>query len=118
MQICKAHWDTMRTSIADRGMEGLVAKSGKEALDNEMTQLESGESKFDPLMSMHWHWMDTALQCGGLSVLMPKPDGSQCCPICELAAHYEDFKPETEINSVADQMRVYCLENGLIARPQ
>lgn len=131
MKICADHWKTMREEIEQRGLSGLIAKTGEAAMEAEVRQLEEAKATgtvseqttketFDPLMSMHWHFTNNALQCGGLYLLGPREDGKndgEYCPVCEFEAHQPGFVAEDQIGVVADQMRDYCLEQGLIARP-
>lgn len=131
MKICAEHWKMMREEIEQRGLTGLVAKSGEAALAAEVRQLEEAKATgtiserttketFDPLMSMHWHFTNNALECGGLYLMGSREDGKndgEYCPVCEFEAHQEGFVAKDAVGAVADQMRVYCIEQGLIARP-
>lgn len=128
MKICKDHWQLMRDAIDDRGMSGLVAKDGETALENELAQLEAAKSgdpephkaaPLDPLMSMHWHFTNDALRCGGLYLMGAREDGQNdghYCPICEFEKHAEGFVAKEAIGSVADQMAEYCRAEGLIPK--
>lgn len=120
----------MRDAVDARGMFGLVAKSGEAAVEDQLRQLEEAQrtdsvseqttkETFDPLMSMHWHWMNGALRNGGLYLMGQNPDDSDgnYCPVCEYSKHVKEFDAKKEIESVADQMREYCIEQNLIARP-
>lgn len=117
MRCCQSHWDMMRSAIDDRGLSGLVAKSGEEAAERMKTELEGGQAAFDPLMSMNWHFSNAALECGGLYMMTPGDDGKPRCPLCEFEKNTEGFDPKTEIEKVADQMRAHCLEKGMISKP-
>lgn len=131
MKICADHWQMMRDAIDQRGMTGLVAKSGEAAVEDQVRQLEEAQATgsvsdktisetFDPLMSMHWHFMNEALRCGGLYLMGQTEDGSNdghYCPVCEFKKNQEGFVAEEAIGSVADQMREWCIEQGKIARP-
>lgn len=132
MKICKAHWQMMRDAVDARGMMGLVAKSGDAAMEDQVQQLEEAQATgsvseqttrdtFDPLMSMHWHWMNGALRNGGLYLMgqndAPDAEDRHYCPVCEYAKNVRDFSAEKEIGSVADQMREYCVEQELLAKP-
>lgn len=128
MKICKDHWQMMRDAVESHGMMDLVAKSGEAAVDDQARQLEEAQrtgsvseqttkETFDPLMSMHWHWMNGALANGGLYLMGSPEDGSNeghYCPVCEFAKHTENFDAKARIESVAAQMRVYCIEQKLI----
>jgi len=79
------------------------------------------KADFDPLMSMHWHWTNGALKNGGLYLMSQDPSGKNdghYCPVCEFESHYTEFKCEEEICKVADQMLVWCREQGLVGKPQ
>lgn len=132
MKICKDHWQMMRDAVEERGLSNLVAKSGEAAIDNEVRQLEehqqTGEvseetlkETFDPLISMNWHWCNNALRNGGLYIMGQNEDGvndGHYCPICEYVKHVEGFEAKSEIESVADQMRAYCVEQKLVPAVQ
>lgn len=127
MQICKDHWQLMRDAVEERGLSGLIAKSSEAAMDNEVRQLEEAQATgkvsektvketFDPLMSMHWHFTNDALRCGGLYLMGEREGGGEYCPVCEFEKNAEGFVAKERIGSVADQMRDYCITEGLIAR--
>jgi len=126
MRICKDHWAMMREAIDNKGMSTLIAKDGETALQNEVAQLEAGKNgdpephkaaPFDPLMSMHWHFANDALRCGGLYLLGQKPGGGDYCPICEFVANSPGFVAMEAIDNVASQMQLHCYDEGLIPRP-
>ena len=117
MKICQKHWDMCRAAVADRGLGDLVAKSGSEAANDAMAELRGEESKFDPLMSMHWHWTNEALRCGGLYLMSKNETGEndgEYCPICEFEKHASGFVANDAIGMVADQMQVHARSEGLI----
>lgn len=116
MRICLDHWAMMRASIEAHGMSELVAKSGKEAADNAMTELQGEEAPFDPLMSMNWHFHSQALQGGGLYLMgdAGSENDGHYCPLCELDRHIPAFDPNEAIDLVAAQMLEYVRKEGLI----
>lgn len=120
----------MRDAIEQNGLSGFVAKDGKAALENEHRQLDEAKrtgtvsdetlrDTFDPLMSMNWHWMSTALSNGGFYLMTvderanPNNDG-HFCPVCEFEKHSEGFNAGDAIHDVATQMRAYAIEQKLI----
>lgn len=122
MKMCADHWATCRKAIKDRGLDGLVARDGRQVMDDAVADL-SGEpdldnSRFDPLMSMNWHWSGVALKAGGLSMMAegPASNDGHFCPLCEMASHYPDFDPEDEVSKVADQMLAWAREQSLVPR--
>lgn len=123
MRICQDHWKMIRDVLKDRGMDHLGAKSGKEAMDQMINDLQAGKGSqdpkdFDPNMSLHWHFTNEALRCGGLYLMFAKPDGGDYCPVCEFVKNVEGFEAKKEIENIADQMLEYCRENGLVAKVQ
>lgn len=124
MRFCKPHWDMCRKAIDDRGVSGLIAKDGKTAVDDAVADLQ-GEpdpknERFDPLMSMHWHWTNHALRNGGLYLMGENEDGSNdghYCPICEFEKHMRGFDAEKDIAIVADQMLHWARGEGLVPQP-
>lgn len=109
----------MRDAVETRGLSSLVAKDGQEAIERTVDELEGGDHKknFDPLMSMHWHFTNEAIRCGGL-YLMGESDSAendrQYCPVCEFVKHQRDFDPKQRIETVADQMAKWARSEGLI----
>lgn len=127
MKICADHWQLMRDAVDARGMSGLIAKDGETALENEVAQLEAAKAgdpepykaaPFDPLMSLHWHFTNDALRCGGLYLMGENPDAEDkhFCPICEFEKHAEGFVAKEAIGSIADQMAAHCRAEGLIPK--
>jgi hypothetical protein len=74
MKICKEHWALCREAMDSHGLTSLVSVDGKEAARRAVAELEGDDSNknFDPLMSMHWHFMNIALECGGMQPLTPR----------------------------------------------
>lgn len=89
MQFCKVHWEQLRTAIKERGLDHLVSKSGEEAVQRMVEEIEGVESNnnFDPLIAAHNMILDRALQMGGLYLF-----SGDYCPICEVMKHM-DGKP-------------------------
>jgi hypothetical protein len=111
MQMCTEHWNMCRKAVADRGMDGLVAGSGEEAADNVV------EARFDPLMSLNWHFTADAMRCGGLYLMADDPSGANgghYCPICEFVKNAKDYDPEWHIGNIADQLRAHARAEGLL----
>jgi hypothetical protein len=120
MKVCTSHWKLMRDTIEDRGMGGLVLKSGEALGENIEKELNGEKAHFDPLMSMNTHWWSVALQNGGLYLMGTPEDGANeghYCPLCEFEKHSEGFVAVEAVGSIADQMRDYAIAENLIARP-
>ena len=84
MKFCQPHWQSLRDAIAARGLNHLIAKDGKEAVERMVKEVK-GEDKaldFDPLMSAHWAICGNAIRCGGLYLM-----SGDYCPLCELNKH-------------------------------
>jgi len=119
MKICAEHWQICRDAIEERGMSALVARDGKEAVENAVEELRGGEAPFDPLMSMNWFWSGQAIHNGGLYLMAvdaeanPNNDGHYC-PICEFAKHYNNFDAKAEVGRIADQMATHARAKGLV----
>src|SRR6266704_3865217 len=117
MQFCQPHWSKLRDAVKERGMDELVASSGKEAADRMGKELKGDEtlSSFDPLMSMHWAIVDRLSEIGGAQILL-----QEGCPMC--FANQEHLRGCKEPNCtwsfdswiprVADVMRDYAIELG------
>lgn len=114
MRVCDDHWQVMKDAIDQRGLTPLVSKDGKEACDNLKDEIEGNESRFDPLMSMFWHWVNNSVAQGGLYLMGLDESGNQYCPICEYTKHCQGFDAEREIGITADQMRDYAVQEHLI----
>lgn len=121
MKICQPHWDLCRKTVETYGLMGLVARSGAEAMERFKQEVMVGASDdtFDPLMSLHWHFMNDALRCGGLYLMGPDPSGKnegQYCPLCEFEKHCEGFDSKKAVGSVVKQIAAYCRERGFIPK--
>lgn len=121
MRICLPHWQVCRDAVSEAGLDGLVSSDGGEVVERVSREFRGEEDAkdFDPLMAMNSHWWSVALEHGGLAMMGEAPDGSNeghFCPLCELASHYKDFDPKTEVNSVASQMATYARSENLIPR--
>jgi hypothetical protein len=118
MKMCKEHWQCCRDSVARAGLEHLVAKSGEEAARNTAAEIRGEPANFDPLMSMNWHWVSSALQNGGLYLLSKTDDETvnegYHCPICEYTKHVDGFSAQEECDKIAEQMRTYCVKQGFV----
>lgn len=125
MKFCQPHWDICRQTVEAYGMVGLVAKSGGEAVDCMKEDIEScgksSDENFDPLMSLHWHFINDALRCGGLYLLGANPSGNNAghyCPICEFEKNMEGFDARQAVETIAKQIAAYCREKGLLTKVQ
>lgn len=117
MKMCMPHWEMCREAVTDRGMYGLVLKSGKAAVDNIVEELQGGEPAFDPLMSLNNHFWGEALRCGGLYLMGQNEtgeNGGHYCPICELEKNSRAYIAKEAIGSIADQMRDHAIKQKMI----
>jgi len=88
MKFCETHWTELRTAIADRGLDKLVARDGAQIAKRMSSELENGTSptNFDPLMEAHNAIVSNAMGSAGLAIMSPNGDGSERCPLCFLVA--------------------------------
>jgi hypothetical protein len=117
MKICPNHWQELRAALDDRGIGTIGAKSGEEAHENVMTELEGGQAPYDPLMSCNMMIWSNGLRAGGLYLMGQKEDGSAYCPICEAVAHGHGDDAYW-INSPADAALEECRKRGLAPERQ
>lgn len=98
----------LRASVDRHGMSHLVAKSGKEALQNTVLELEGreAEAQFDPLMSANNMIWARGLELGGMYLMGEKSDGSEYCPICEAIEHIEGHAESMTV----EQMEEYWID--------
>jgi hypothetical protein len=119
MRFCQPHWDLARELVEKHGLMPLVAKDGQEAIERTVGELQ-GQSlvdTFDPLMGIHWHYANGALECGGLAMLTPKDDGTPRCPVCEYVANMPDFDARTSMEqNVVMPMAEYARSEGLLPK--
>jgi hypothetical protein len=123
MKICQDHWGKLRAAIKERGIDHLVARTGKEAAENMKADLEGRERDYDPLMDCHWMITSRAVEHGGLYLMAPKEDGTEYCPICEALLHKpDDISVEQAekywIDGPADAALGLCREKGLVPGAQ
>lgn len=93
MKFCQNHWDKLRAAIEAQGLDSMVPKSGEEACNRMVKQLQGNEvlNNYDPLMAAHnailSNAMDTLRYIGGNPFFMmaehrDHPEWE--CPICYL----------------------------------
>lgn len=109
MQVCKLHWEAMRSAIRDRGLEHLVAQPGQD---------------WDPLLVMNYNFIEAALTQGGAELLAAAPeneghlghDGNRhYCPLCEAEKHLSvEGVQEGWIDACADVMLQHARNEGLL----
>lgn len=128
-------------------MSALVSTDPKETLEAMKAELDGDPpdpTKFDPLLQVNHYVWARGMQLMGLEVMNVDqtpgaPNDGHVCPLCESRAAFDahlrgeckdpncrvppvkpDDKPWDEVmlfDQCLDQMRAYCLENGLIAKP-
>jgi hypothetical protein len=123
MKICQTHWDKLKSAIDDRGIGHLGAKSGEQALDNAVEEIEGRPADFDPIMSCNYMIWNHALEMGGLYLMGKKDDDSDFCPICEAVAHKPDdseaqWVEDYWIQGPAEAAMKECRERGLAPQQQ
>lgn len=127
MKFCTPHWDQLRAAIKERGLDGLVAKDGEQAVAKLTDQLEKNDTtktNFDPLMAAHNAITGRVLEIVGLNLLLPNEDGSERCPLCfaQVCHDAECKHPGCAIQiandwipSCCDAMREEAVRLGLVA---
>lgn len=125
MKICQPHWNKLRAAIKDRGIDHLGAKSGKEAVEDALTELRGGEQDFDPAMACNNMIWSQGLKMGGLYLMGTKDDGSEYCPICEALDKMSPPPGSTRedcerwwIDGPADAALEECRRRGLVPGKQ
>lgn len=121
MKMCKVHWDELREKIRERGLYGLVATSGEQAVAQLVDGLENGPKKtnFDPLMAAHNQLVSNAVNVAGLALMMMNEDGTERCPVCYLVEKCPcgkgaDCPFTTWLTKAADGAREYAIQLGLV----
>ena len=122
MKFCQSHWEDLRAKIRERGLYGLVATSGEQAMSQMVKSLEGAapKSTFDPLMSLHWMIVNRAMSVAGLELMMVNEDGSERCPLCYLIANCPCGQGEAcpirkWPDGAADAVREEAIKLGLMA---
>lgn len=123
MEICKPHWDALRTAIEDRGLSHLVAKDAAANAKNLQAQMSGtdDDSNYDPLMAAYWAITSNSLQVWGLDSMQPDFG----CPLCALDQHSAECTDEkcpkdtgtTWIGYAADGQLSIATEKGLVGKP-
>lgn len=116
----------MRAAIEERGLGGLVAKSGETAAENLAADLsgepDPGHARFDPLMELNNHFVSQAFAAGGLYLMNvdrdanPDNDGHYC-PVCEFEKHGAPPGAQMIAESL-DEMRAFAVDEGLVPGSQ
>ncbi len=116
MQICDKHWQDIRTALDNLGLTPLIASSGEE-LEGRLNAMIAGGSvdikTYDPLMVANMAISKQALEQGGLYMLGAKEDGTDYCPLCELAAHTDPDAPAEWIKGCTEAIKANCDEAGI-----
>lgn len=134
MRFCTCHWNSLRKAVDDRGMTHLVARSGEDAVENQVAELEgrATPANWDPLMAAHWaiagKVMDAIGHSQGPEAALAFFGSADGCPLCEVQRSYDWWgrngnpPPPAEakdaqawIDSCMDAMRAHAVEIGLIA---
>lgn len=119
MKFCAPHWRQMRATLETHGLSGIGAKTAGECLENIEVELKGGKTDFDPLMSMHWHYMNAAIANGGLYLMKQDPSGKNeghYCPLCEFEARAPGFETQADLDNTASLMAAHARELGLLPR--
>jgi len=113
MNWCQMHWDQLKVALKERGLDKFGAKTGQQAINEMVDELDGRSHDFDPLMGS-WNQinlvMANSLEKLGRrnEVLLLK------CPLCILV---EDGQPQTVknwIDGVTDSALEYAIKEGLI----
>jgi hypothetical protein len=110
MQICKDHWNKLRTAIHDRCLDHLMSGTVAANMRNPVQKLLLGHP---PLVVCTIMICQEALKGGGVYLLGMKEDGTAYCPICEALennAGDENFW----INGPADAVLEHARELNLV----
>jgi hypothetical protein len=121
MKFCMPHWNALRAAIEARGMGHLVAKTGAEAVEGLVLELEgrAAEAFFDPLMTAHSMISSHVLGFAGLYLLT-----GDHCPVCEFCKHAppppDGHRYATNdaymIDGPADAVLAMAQEQGLVIK--
>lgn len=114
MKVCEPHWAMFRAAIDKFGMTALVPSTANDAV---VRQSHGGVADWDPLMAMFTHYMQNAIQEGGLYLLSQDPSGTNdghYCPVCEYVKYAEDFDANRDIEKIAGQMAEWARSQGLL----
>ena len=114
MKFCQNHWDVLMQAVKDRGLWDFVAKTGEQAAQNQLRQLQGEDSNeiYDPLMACHWMIVNAALAAGGLYLMMADENGNEYCPVCEAVKHGQQEK--FWIDGPADAVFEECKRRGMV----
>lgn len=108
MKMCQPHWDAIRKEVERSGLSHLVAKDGRQAMDNMVAEIEGRESDFDPLMAANWAIFSAYLQDVGLGAMV-----GEVCPLCKVEEHRAGLAENWIKGSVDDQYKYAELHNLL-----
>lgn len=104
MKICSEHWTELRKALADRGIERLVSQSTEELQERLRNPIPAN---FDPLFAANLAITTQFVENAGIAAMH-----FNGCPVCEAIKH---DAPDW-IDGVADEMRDYAKEHGLLAK--
>lgn len=104
MQMCKPHWEELKTKLKERGLGKFIAKDGAEVIErlhgDDVTKTDA--ERFEPLMSAYMAITMNSMEAAGLAIMMPAADGSDTCPLCYLVSHCECGKDDCSFKTWLD----------------
>lgn len=85
MRICMTHWNILKDLIDKEGLSKFIAKDGKEAMNNAMSELKGEPTHPDPLMMCNNMLWSRSLETFGLEMM-----AGDKCPVCHANENYPD----------------------------
>lgn len=115
MQICKNHWDRLKSLIEDTELSQFIAKDGKEAMEETLKEISGETHRPDPLMMCNNALWSRAIETFGLDVIP-----GNVCPVCYANENYPDKDEELTgdfwIRTLVPHIKEMFIQRGLINR--
>ena len=108
--MCQIHWEKLQSALNSRGLNILISKDSKVAVDSFKRFYEGGykynKTDFDPLIDAYFKISIAVIHLAPdpSYLSFTKEDGSQYCPICEVYEHrndnnvYEEYVTDEEFD--------------------
>lgn len=86
MQFCQPHWEELKAAIDQRGLSQFIARSGEEAIEHTVRELQGQDTvvDFEPLLMANNMLWNLSMNVIGLEMMAVNEQGAHRCPVCEL----------------------------------
>ncbi len=114
MRFCKEHWEALSAAIKEKGLWGLVSKSGEAAKNKFLKEIKGGYLIKDPLMTANFAIMNNAIERGGIYLLTNDENGKPYCPLCEVKKNIGEDEDKKWIVYAVNEQYDIAIKTGIL----